>query len=884
MRFFFRLLLWAFTAQPVAARVTQIAEDGSASEVGEGHQPSRLLSLLLPRLRSAEGFQAPLAPRAHARTTRAPAPVSQQNEDRGAGFIANAAVVAATEVAKAVDMRPIEAPDVSETFVAMSDEDSDRIGKVDEVGLPLVYNREAIQKYWEKEGSALQERWGEFTRLSVPFLTRLVTLLLKGGGSFDELNANAASLATDARIIMEKLGPTYVKLGQTLSVRPDVLPQAAIDELAILQDSVKPFETSIAIETIESELGKPLGEVFEEISTDPVAAASLAQVYKGRIKGTGEEVAIKVQRPAVLEVVSKDLYVLRRAAEVYQGLVDRFAPQQNTDAVALLNEWAVGFYTELDFVNEGNNQMRMKELLASEGKEGKDQIYVPKVYKEYSSRRLLVTEWVDGIKLSECPPDEIRDLIAIGQESFLTQLLQIGFFHADPHPGNIMKMADTSKGRLALIDFGLMATIEQGTRDTMVSAIVHLANKDYAALVDDFIKLDILPPDTDRSTVEPLMDKALTPYVRGGGAKKYEEELRGMYGMGESVSSKAQGFQAITQDLLTVLNEVPFGIPPYFALLARAVLTLEGIALIGNPDYSLVLEAYPFVARKLLSEDRPEIQKALAEVLYGGGPGSSIGEELKGQRLASIINNAMGAVAKTSDAFVDLDALPEDGVNVRDALAFLLSDKAESLRNLLEDEVVTAADLLGRQAGRRAFSNAINRLPSVPFLPRADKVPSLFFVPPEAPGGQPRPTFVAPEKVLDALSPPPSREEELYALSILDLARVSLGEEATGVLSGDALERPERLAALVLGALATVGSTAGTPQPLVDAAAQIRDLLERAQPGLSQSENANVRELVDGLQELDEEQKATLNEYGRRILRRLYDKLADRAQTLTPAR
>jgi predicted unusual protein kinase regulating ubiquinone biosynthesis (AarF/ABC1/UbiB family) len=129
---------------------------------------------------------------------------------------------------------------------------------------------------------------------------------------------------------------------------------------------VKPYETSVAFASIEAELGRPMSEVFSEISEVPVAAASLAQVYKAKLKETGEFVAVKVQRPAVLSTVSKDLYVLRRAAEVYQGLVERFAPQQRTNYVALLNEWAVGFYTELDFTNEGRNQQKLKDLLIQE--------------------------------------------------------------------------------------------------------------------------------------------------------------------------------------------------------------------------------------------------------------------------------------------------------------------------------------------------------------------------------------------------------------------------------------------------------------------------------------------------------------------------------------
>ena len=206
-----------------------------------------------------------------------------------------------------------------------------------------------------------------------------------------------------------------------------------MDELTKLQDSVVPFSTSIAVDQIESELGGPLGQFFTSISEEPVAAASLAQVYLATLNdGKNTRVAIKVQRPDVLSTVSKDLYVLRRAAEVFQGLVERFAPQQKTNYVALLNEWSIGFYTELDFQNEAKNQQRLRDALKDNGVKG---VVVPKVFPEMCTRRILVSEWIDGCKLSDCTDEEIGTFIPIAQEAFLTQLFQVGFFHADPHPG-----------------------------------------------------------------------------------------------------------------------------------------------------------------------------------------------------------------------------------------------------------------------------------------------------------------------------------------------------------------------------------------------------------------------------------------------------------------
>ena len=160
-----------------------------------------------------------------------------------------------------------------------------------------------------------------------------------------------------------------------------------------------------------------------------------------------------------------------------------------------------------------------------------------------------------------------------------------------------------------------MASIDRTDQDHMISAVIHLCNKDYASLVDNFIKLTILPEYCNRPAIIPLMDKALSPYVKGGGAKKYEEELKRMYGMEEgSMSSQVGGFQAMTQDALTVMNDIPFSIPPYFAMLGRAIVTLEGITLTGDEGYGIIMESYPFIARKLLAENRPEIQQALQEV------------------------------------------------------------------------------------------------------------------------------------------------------------------------------------------------------------------------------------------------------------------------------
>ena len=592
----------------------------------------------------------------------------------------------------------------------------------------------------------------------------------------------------------------------------------------------------------------------------------------------------------MLETVSKDLYVLRRAAEVYQGLMERFAPQQRTNYVALLNEWAVGFYTELDFVNEAANQQRITQLLKDEGIDG---IYVPKVYDDLCTRRVMVSEWIDGKKLSDCTPMEIKETIPEAQEAFLTQLLQVGFFHSDPHPGNIMKMSDefieshpqAHGAKLALLDFGLVAQVEQKDMDTMVSAIIHLANRDYKSLVDDFIDLEILPSDCDRALVEPLMDKALTPYVKGGGAGKYEEELKKIYGMDGSMSAAAGGFSAMTSDAITVLNDIPFSIPPYFALLGRAIVTLEGIALTGDPSYGIIMEAYPFVARKLLSEDRPEIQRALQQVLYSTG--QSNGDGLQATRLSVLLNSALGVVAKNTDAAIDFDTIPDEAVDIGTALKFLMGDKTSSLRAILEEEAITAGDILFRQASRKSFSTAVNNLPRPPligqFLPKLESLPLPVLLP-SVNGRQPVQALTTPAEALDIAAPKLTREEELYALSLTDLTTQTLGRDAAVIVSGDTLVDPRAAARTLLyiivnGEIPALESVPAVKQlssalmNFVGGSGSVHDIT-------STPSEDGIQSISKGISDLNEQETKTLQEFASNVGSSVLERVLDRLQSL----
>lgn len=230
--------------------------------------------------------------------------------------------------------------------------------------------------------------------------------------------------AAELRNTIVSLGPFFIKLGQALSIRPDILSPRAMVELQQLCDKVPCFDNALAMKTIRDELGKNPSEVFSDMSKDPVAAASLGQVYKATLASTGEVVAVKVQRPFVLETVSLDLYLLRQL-----GLIIRRFPDISSrlDLVSLLDEFAQNFYQELDYQNECRNGIRIAEDMKK-----LPMVVIPKNYPDYTTRRVHVAQWVDGEKLSQSKEKDVGALVNLGVITYLTQLLDTGFFHADP--------------------------------------------------------------------------------------------------------------------------------------------------------------------------------------------------------------------------------------------------------------------------------------------------------------------------------------------------------------------------------------------------------------------------------------------------------------------
>lgn len=443
--------------------------------------------------------------------------------------------------------------------------------------------------------------------------------------------------ATQLRTILTRLGPTFIKVGQALSTRPDLIRKDFLEELTKLQDQLPPFNNQMAISIIEAELGQTLDQVYKEISPKPVAAASLGQVYQARLY-TGEEVAVKVQRPNLLPIITLDLFLMRWAA----SWMSPWLPLNlGHDLALIVDEFGTKLFEEIDYIHEGQNAERFATYFADD-----PTVKVPSIYWRYTTTCVLTLEWIYGLKLIDTDRVKLAGLdtdtlITVGVTSGLRQLLEFGFFHADPHPGNLFALTD---GRMAYIDFGMMDQLELDTKETLVDSVVHLINKDYQELAKDFVKLGFLAPDVDIRPIVPALEMVLGDIL------------------GESV--KDFNFKTITDKFSELMFEYPFRVPAKFALIIRSLVTEEGLALSLNPNFKIVDVAYPYVARRLLKGESPALRRRLMEVLFKDG-------KLQWQRLENLIG-----IAQTDQNF---DILPTAQLG----LQYLMSEEGAFLRKQL---------------------------------------------------------------------------------------------------------------------------------------------------------------------------------------------------------
>ena len=462
---------------------------------------------------------------------------------------------------------------------------------------------------------------------------------------------NLGKRAVQMRKMLTKLGPAYIKIGQALSTRPDLVPPQFLEELTQLQDKIPAFSNDIAYQFIEEELGDRPEVIYAEISPLPIAAASLGQVYKGKL-WSGETVAIKVQRPGLANSIALDLYIMRSLCAWAQSTFT----QIRSNLVSIVDEFAERIFEEMDYENEGRNSERFAELYGA-----MQDIYVPKIHWQHTARRVLTMEWIDGTKLTNLEEIEAQGinatyLIEVGVQCSLRQLLEHGFFHADPHPGNLLATPD---GKLAYLDFGMMSQVKPYQRYGLLEAIVHLVNRDFDGLAQDFVKLEFLTPDVDLRPIIPAFADVFTK----------------SFGMtGTNVADL--DFKSVTDQLSGVMYEFPFQVPAYYALIVRSLVTLEGIAISVDPDFKVLSKAYPYVAKRLLTDPAPDLRNSLKELLFKDG-------SFRWNRLENLLSNA-----RSNDEY-DLNQV------IDQSLDYLLSDRGTFIRDYLADEIVRGLDNFG---------------------------------------------------------------------------------------------------------------------------------------------------------------------------------------------
>ncbi|MEM8604674.1 MAG: AarF/ABC1/UbiB kinase family protein [Cyanobacteria bacterium P01_H01_bin.121] len=460
---------------------------------------------------------------------------------------------------------------------------------------------------------------------------------------------NELKRAAQLRELLTNLGPAFIKIGQALSTRPDLVPPLYLEELTKLQDEIPPFSNKIAFRFIREELGASPDAIYAELSETPIAAASLGQVYKGKLQ-TGETVAVKVQRPGLAESITLDIYILRQLAAWAMTNVKRI----RSDLVAITDEFGDRIFDEMDYTQEGRNAERFAELYGYI-----DEIYIPRIYWQYTNRRVLTMEWVTGTKLTKLEDIsqqgiDAAHLIEVGVQCSLRQLLEHGFFHADPHPGNLLAMPD---GRLAYLDFGMMSEVKPYQRYGLIEAVVHLVNRDFDGLAQDYIQLEFLSPDTDLTPIIPAL------------AKVFNNAL------GASVAEL--NFKSITDQLSALMYEYPFQVPAYYALIIRSLVTLEGIAINVDPEFKVLSRAYPYISKRLLTDPAPELRRSLRELLFKDGG-------FRWNRLENLLRNA-----RNSNDY-ELDHVIEQSVD------FLFSERGSFIRARLVQEITNGLDRAGQ--------------------------------------------------------------------------------------------------------------------------------------------------------------------------------------------
>lgn len=543
---------------------------------------------------------------------------------------------------------------------------------------------------------------------------------------------------------------TFIKSGQALALRPDIVKVPEyVRELAKLHDAVGTFPDVVAFDILERELGSPADDLFDfPYGRKPVASASIGQVYKAKVKGTDRVVAVKVQRPEAVDSAGLDMYILRSLAAVVKK-----TKRLNTDLVSVADEFGNQLFEELDYEQEARNCARFGELYGDRI----DNIVVPAIEPQLTSRRVLTQSWIDGEKGPWA--EGSAEMLALGLQCSVLQVLDSGFFHADPHSGNLLRTPD---GKLAYLDFGMMANVTAESRLGLVSLALGLQNRDLGLIAENIVRLGFLPDATELDRLVPALeaafrdastspeptDDAVASRIAAASSAKstaYSADRENLALKDDTESAFAPSdkafdgsrlnftrlnanVQALSQDI-----DLQFRIPPFYSLIIRTLTILEGLALYVDPNFKLLQGAYPFIVRQILENPESGARDLLKRVMLT--PDNRI-DWVSLERLVSIARDAKDTsdTASLSRATRRAELAPvlfsqwsDDKSSATEArfgsdavaalLDFVLSDDGAFLREPLIEE---CADVL--ESAWLASLNAASLLTGS-LLPRPSKQP-----------------------------------------------------------------------------------------------------------------------------------------------------------------
>lgn len=380
------------------------------------------------------------------------------------------------------------------------------------------------------------------------------------------------------RKAFEELGPTYVKLGQVLSTRKDLLDQSIIEELAKLQDDVEPYDTEIAKSIFKEETGIDINEAFIEFNDKPIGAASIGQVYEAKLKN-GEPVIIKIQRPNVESKVKADLEIMSSLVQsindIYKDSIFEFDK--------FVEEFENQLFRELDYNFEARNAEKFRNIFKED-----ETVHIPKVFMEYSTKKVLVLEQIIGLKANDIDTMksmnwDMKNISDIGVKSFLKQVFEHGFFHADPHPGNIFVV---SSNCIAYIDFGMVGIIDNTTLTLLNDMFIASVNKNIDRIIYILMELDSITEDTHIPTLRHELSYLIHYYY--------------------DISIEKVSLSNIFNEIFRFAKNNKLSLPSQFVMLGRAIITLEGTGRLINPQFSIGSVGQDFAKEYYLNKFKPK--------------------------------------------------------------------------------------------------------------------------------------------------------------------------------------------------------------------------------------------------------------------------------------